>query len=101
LQLCRKVMGRKRVDGTVEPLERIALVEVVSVRREPLNEITPAEVAREGLYRRAVEENGPECDMYDVARWFVDFFCATHKGCKPDTVVTRIEWRYLDEAVTP
>jgi hypothetical protein len=27
---------------------------------------------------------------------FVSFFCQTHKGCEPGTVVTRIEWRYAD-----
>ncbi len=32
LTLARKVMGRRRKDGTVEPLVRIAEVEVVSVR---------------------------------------------------------------------
>ena len=54
LTLCRKVQGRK----PGEPLERLAEVEVVSVAREPLWELT----------RR-------------------DY----------DGVVTRIEWRYLDE----
>ena len=26
---------------------------------------------------------------------FVAFFCATHRGCQPSTLVTRICWRYL------
>jgi hypothetical protein len=26
---------------------------------------------------------------------FVAFFCRTHRGCNPEDMVTRIEWRYL------
>jgi len=82
LTLCRKVMGRKRADGTVEPLVRITEVEVVSVRREPLNAIAPGETAMEGFP-----------DM--TGGTFVKFFCeAMH--CTPDTWVTRIEWRYIE-----
>ena len=79
LTLCRKVMGRKRD----EPLVRLVDVEVVSVRREPLDQITPWEVAREGLIPMTPQQ-------------FVEFFCDSHKGCRPDSLVTRIEWRYLD-----
>lgn len=80
LQLCRKVMGRK----PGEPLERIALVEIVDVRLERLDAITAAEVAREGFPEWTPEQ-------------FVEFFC-DHMKVTPDTVVTRIEWRYLEEA---
>ena len=45
LTLCRKVMGRRRRDGDVEPLVRICDVEVVAVRRERLGDITAADVA--------------------------------------------------------
>jgi hypothetical protein len=79
LTLCRKVMGRKKG----EPLDRITDVEVVSVRREPLNAITAADVAAEGF---------PEW----TAAEFVAFFCDSHRGIQPDSDVTRIEWRYLD-----
>ncbi|MFE3002733.1 hypothetical protein ACFXG4_48215, partial [Nocardia sp. NPDC059246] len=34
LTLCRKVMGRRRRDGSVEPLVRIVDVEVVAVGQE-------------------------------------------------------------------
>ena len=81
LTLCRKVQGRKRADGTVEPLERIAEVEVLSVRRELLCDITREDCAREGF-----------ANYYPGA--FVQFFCL-HMKCAPDTEVTRIEWRYL------
>jgi len=79
LTLCRKVMGRRRG----EPLERIAMVEVVSVRREPLDAITASDVAAEGFPQWKPAE-------------FITFFCRTHRGCGPGTEVTRIEWRYLD-----
>lgn len=81
LTLCRKVMGRRRADGSVDPLVRIAEVEVVSVRREPLSSIGPGETALEGFP-----------DMTGGA--FIEFFCQ-HMRCAPDTLVTRIEWRYV------
>ncbi|WP_233434689.1 hypothetical protein [Nocardia yamanashiensis] len=85
LTLCRKVMGRRRADGYVEPLVRITDVEVVAVRRERLDAITPDEVVAEGF----PEMSPPE---------FVEFFCDSHRGCTPDSTVTRIQWRYLDPA---
>lgn len=79
LTLCRKVMGRR----PGEPLERITDVEVLSVRRERLDAITPADVIAEGF---------PEM----TPREFVRFFVGSHKGADAATVVTRIEWRYLE-----
>lgn len=79
LVLCRKVMGRRRG----EPLERITAVEVTGIRRERLDEISVADVTAEGF---------PEMTPAE----FVDFFCRTHRGCGPETEITRIEWRYLD-----
>lgn len=81
LTLCRKVQGRK----PGEPLVRLAEVEVVSVRRELLSDITTQEVALEGY---------PDMDPHDfVQRFFVDA-----QGMSPADAVTRIEWRYLDGA---
>lgn len=78
LTLCKKVMGRKKG----EPLDRIAEVEVISVRRERLDAITRADVLREGF-----DNLGPLA--------FMVFFCQK-MGVTPDTEITRIEWRYLD-----
>lgn len=92
LTLVRKAMGRKRRDGTVEPLVRLAEVEVVDVNREPLcavagpSDLGATEVEREGF---------PGKD----GAWFVEFF-REHMRCGPMTEVTRIEWRYLDDEVT-
>lgn len=83
LTLCPKVQGRRRPDGTVEPLERIVDVELVSVRREPLNAITPEDVVREGFPGWTPGQ-------------FVAFFCEHMKKATPETIVTRLEWIYLD-----
>ena len=82
LTLCRKVQGRKRRDGTVEPLVRLAEVEVVAVSREPLWSVDDLDVEREGFPGRDAE-------------WFIASFIE-HMRCQRDTVLTRIEWRYLD-----
>ncbi|MEV0047987.1 hypothetical protein AB0H60_31590 [Nocardia rhamnosiphila] len=81
LTLCRKVMGRRRG----EPLVRIVDVRVLAVRRERLDEITPDDVLAEGFPEMSTAE-------------FVEFFCGSHKGCTPESTVTRIEWTYLDPA---
>ncbi len=83
LTLCRKVMGRRRQDGFVEPLVRLAEVQVVDVRREPLNAITATDVALEGFPDWTPSE-------------FVAFFCKSMR-CEQWTEVTRIEWRYLPD----
>lgn len=83
LTLCPKVRGRRRG----EPLERIVTVEVVSVRRERLDTITPADVTAEGF---------PDL----TAAEFVEFFCASHRGIGPDDEVTRIEWTYQSGAAS-
>jgi hypothetical protein len=82
LTLCRKVMGRKRRDGTVEPLVRLAEVEVVSVRRQQLCEIPLSDVAAEGF---------PEMTRAE----FIEMFCR-EMHCSRYALVTRIEWRYLE-----
>jgi hypothetical protein len=79
LTLCRKVMGRK----PGEPLVRIADVQVVDVRREPLHAITADEVAREGFPGMSPAEF--------IRRFFVDA-----QGIQPGDQVTRIEWVYED-----
>jgi hypothetical protein len=80
LTLCRKVMGRK----PGEPLVRIAHVEVMSVGRERLRQITADEVALEGFPGMSPEE-------------FIRRFFVVAQGMSRDDFVTRIEWRYLDD----
>lgn len=71
-------------------LVRICVIEVVSVRVEPLYAIHDpfsyglAEVRAEGFEGLTPSE-------------FVQMFCG-HMGGSPEQVVTRIEFRYVDEA---
>lgn len=88
IQACEKCMGRK----PGQPLVRLCVIEVVSVRREELRRMILdtdygiTECAREGFGDHA------------ALRWpsaFVDFFCNSHKDCTPTTTITRIEFRYV------
>lgn len=76
LALCPKYRGVRRADR-----ELIVIVDVVDVRREPLERISPVDVAAEGFPGLTPAE-------------FVDFFCSTHRGVEPSTEITRIEWIY-------
>jgi len=80
----------------LKPGEKICVLReplrVVSVRREPLSQMTIdteyglAECEREGF---------AEHPAYKCPSEFVVMFCATHKGCTPGTEVTRIEFEYV------
>ena len=87
--LCRKVMGRK----PGEPLERIAEVEIVSVRREPLRDVAAAgELTAEGFPEWELDDFG---SLAFIERYF------RPQGIGPCDDVTRVEWRYLDAAPGP
>jgi hypothetical protein len=94
LTLCRKVMGRK----PDEPLVRLAEVEVVSIRREQLAAVTARRQSGSTTVdgygaEEMVREGFPGMDPFDfIARYF------TPQGIGLNDPVTRIEWRYLDEA---
>ena len=89
LTLCRKVRGRQGA-----PLVRLAEVEVVSVRREPLRRLTDnldygcAETRLEGFVPG---------DAGLFPSYFIDFYFVRAQGMSPDDEVTRIEWRYLED----
>lgn len=82
LRACEKCMGLKKG----EKIKVICIIEIVSVRREPLRRMfdEPAygidECEREGF---------PDMN----AAQFIDMFCKSHKGCTPDTEVNRIEFK--------
>ena len=103
LTLCPKVQGRRRPDGTVEPLVRLAEVQVISVRRERLWCITDADILREAVDRTDwaevyEEHEDPRMVGQPTPQAWVWWYCEAF-GCDPHTEVTRIEWRYLDEEV--
>lgn len=84
LQPVEKGMGLKKG----ERVRRLGPpVTVVDVRRERLDAIDSADVAREGFAELSPAE-------------FVEMFCRTHQGCRPDSVVTRIEFKYSSEPAT-
>ena len=85
LTLCRKVMGRK----PGESLVRLAEVEVVSVRRERLSDMTSEDVPREAV---------PGTEGWSPVKW--SEWYAGKMGCGVGSEVTRIEWRYLDVTVS-
>lgn len=67
---------------------------VVSVVREKLRRMTDQidygfeEVRREGFAGHPTQ------------RWpsaWVEMFCATHKGCTPESIITRIEFEYTEK----
>lgn len=74
-----------------EKIERLGMIRVTDVRREPLRRLIDdvdygfAETEREGF------ADGPN----SFPSVFVDFFCLSHKGCTPQTTITRIEYEYL------
>lgn len=81
LTLCRKVMGRR----TGEPLVRIAQVEVVdATRQQLLIDNTGHDAALEGF---------PDWTWWEFVRFF-----QREMRCSITQPVTRIEWRFLDEA---
>lgn len=98
LTLCRKVQGRRRKDGTVEPLVRLCTVEVVSVRRELVRDITDSDIIAEGVDParfEATDDDTGQPPTWEWTRWF----CA-EQNCHPGDIVTRIEWRYPDQEDT-
>lgn len=91
LALCQKVMGRK----PGEPLVRLAEVEVVGVRREPLSWLRSPGTVLWWAETEIAAEGFPGMDPRDfVQRFFIDA-----QGMSPDDEVTRIEWRYLPDTV--
>jgi hypothetical protein len=80
LVACKKCMGLKKG----EKRQILGRIKVLSVRREPLAAITPDDCRREGF---------PEMSPAE----FVEMFCRSHKGCEPETMITRIEFTKIKE----
>jgi hypothetical protein len=78
LMAVEKAQGLKKG----EKIKELGRIIVIKPRREPLNAITQHEVIREGFPEMSVDA-------------FIDFFCKSHKGCTPETIITRIEFKHL------
>ena len=87
LVACLKVMGRRKD----EPLVRLAVIELVEVRRESLHSLTGGSYTDRMAKRECAREGFPQMS----ARQFVEFFCREMK-CPPATQVTRLEFKYVD-----
>jgi len=77
LQGCVKCQGLR----SGEKLEKLAAIEVVDIRREPLYDITAEDCAKEAFPEMTPKE-------------FVKMFCE-HMDAGFETEVTRIEFKYL------
>lgn len=90
LRPVRKCMGLRpgeKVEVLRDPLT------ILSVRREPLRAML--DDLEYGIHECELEGFGEHPDY----RWpsaFVTMFCATHKGCSPETMVTRLEFTFHD-----
>ena len=78
LQPIEKAMGLKK--GQTQRLLN-GPIEIVSVRKEAIDAITQADVIAEGFPEWSPEQ-------------FVDFLCQKHR-CPSDTLVNRIEFKYV------
>jgi hypothetical protein len=80
LTLCEKCQGRK----PGEPLVRLATVQVVNVRREPLFMVTADEVDKEGFLGMTPEQ-------------FLRTYFVEAQGMSVRDEVTRVEWIYVED----
>jgi hypothetical protein len=79
-RLCGIVKGMGLKPG--EKVERLGVIEVVTVRKERLNAIDQADVIAEGFPDMSTAE-------------FIAMFCK-HMRCDPLIPVNRIEFKYVD-----
>jgi hypothetical protein len=86
IQACEKCQGLR----PGEKLNRLCILRVRSVRREPLNLLTGGSYTDRMAKREVINEGFPKLS----ARQFVAMFCK-HMKCEPSTMVTRIEFEYL------
>lgn len=91
LQGCEKCQGRK--NG--EPLIKLHVIEVVSVRREPLDKLLEVPPGPNLYTDYAIEEMRREGFPNMTPLEFVKMFRKSHKKCTQATPVTRIEFKYL------
>lgn len=77
LNACEKCQGLRKGEKIV----KLATIRIVSRTKEPLTDIWPEDVAREGFPHWTPER-------------FIAFFCA-HNRCSENELVNRIEFEYI------
>ncbi len=88
IQQAEKCQGLKKG----EKIKRIHLIQVVSVRPEPLNRMIDHHAYGR---KECIREGFPEM----TPKQFIKMFC-NHNQCDPFTVVNRIEFKYVEPATT-
>lgn len=78
--LCGVLKGMGLKKG--EKPTRLGIVRVKSVERDHLDSISPNDCRLEGF---------PELQPHQ----FVGMFCRSHANCRPDSIVTRIEFQHI------
>ena len=87
MELCAIEKGQGLGKGG--KVKRLGIIRVVRVSIEPLNRIcTDLEYG----HRECIREGFPPPHHESDPGNFVEFFCDSHRGCKPDTPITRIEF---------
>lgn len=79
--------------GAGGKIKRLGHIKLIDVHGEPLNEIC-ANLSYG--YDEMIKEGFPPGHQYFDPTEFILFFCKSHKGCKPTSWVTRLEFKYLD-----
>lgn len=93
LRVGERLLGVDRLRS--RDAKKLCVVEVVDVRRERLDAITCADVIAEGVWMRDCSTHHPE-PTWPCVYCFIGRFCKAMK-CEPETEVTRIEFKYVDE----
>lgn len=85
-------VGKSQGLGKGGKIKRLGPIRLVSVSPEQLNEICINQ-----QYGRAemIKEGFPPPHRLSDPGYFMDFFCSSHRGCHPNTIITRIEFEYL------
>jgi hypothetical protein len=79
-----------------ETVKRLAIIRVLDVRIEPLNAMR---VDLDYGIAECIKEGFGEHPSLQWPSAFVDFFCRSHRGCTPESLITRIEFEYADHLV--
>lgn len=87
LQGVEKAMGLK----PGEEIKRLAVIEVVGVRREKLKDMLGCAYG----FEETTKEGFPDGHPKHWPSHFVEMFCGIY-GCTPETEVTRIEFKYVE-----